>query len=364
VTLARAEQLVDLRRYDEARAMLYALLAQDPHDVDVVCAAAHAELAAGDFARAEELAVRAVGEDPDSDHALRLHALSALGLGRPDEAMASARRAVSLAPTDWQCHAALASAASAASVGGALAAARRAVQLAPTEPEAHLVLGRVALEAKDVATANGAFAEALRLDPQSSAALTDLGRLAALTNSPLAAVDQVARAARLDPRAPDAARNVVAAALGVIATAQTTGFFAVYVSALPMVGYWGSDGQLVGEFWDLLMVIGAGWLVVRSRSTLGGRLWRHLRSAARLDRRVVLCSGLVALALLIVGVGLLQPGEQTRFDLWLLAALVNAAGVVVLGVTARLRPKELVLSLGVPALWVAGVVVNYVARAR
>ncbi len=79
---------------------------------------------------------------------------------------------------------------------------------------------------------------------------------------------------------------------------------------------------------------------------------------------MVLCSGLVALALMIVGVGLLQSGERTRFDLWLLAALVNAAGVVVLSVTAGLRPKELVLSLGVPALWVAGVVVNYVARRR
>lgn len=365
VTLARAEQLVELGRYDEARALLYGLLAREPQDVDVLCATAHAELAAGNWAQAEKISRQAAGEDPNSGRAQRLHALSSLELGRHDLALASAQSAVRLAPTSWQSYAVLASAASAASEGEqALAAARRAVQLAPTEPEAHQVLGRVALAAKDVVTAKRAFAESLRLDPRSSAAHTDLGRLAALTNSPLIAVDQVARAARLDPQAPDAARNVVAAAMGVIATTQTAGFFAVYVSALPLVGYSGSEGQLVGAFWDLLLVTGAGWLIVRSRSTLGGRLWRHLRSAARLDRRVVLCSGLVALALFIVGVGLLQTGERTRFDLWLLAVLVNAAGVVVLARTAGLRLRELVLSLGVPALWVTGIVVNYVGRRR
>ncbi len=96
VTLARAEQLVELWRYDEARVLLYALLARDPNDVDVLCVTAHAELAAGDWARAEEISGRAAGEDPNSEQALRLHALALLELGRYDMAVASAERAVAL----------------------------------------------------------------------------------------------------------------------------------------------------------------------------------------------------------------------------------------------------------------------------
>lgn len=208
--LARAEQLLDIRRPTEALRILAAVLADDPDNAVALCAAAQAELQLNRAGSADELAARAMAAAPEWEFALRLRAEALRAMGRRAEAAAAARAAVALSPNTWQSHYTLAAICSGAPEDSAEAytAARRAIVLAPNEADAWAVLGYVAVENGDQTTAQKALEKALQLAPAHAGARNDLGRLQLLRRDPIGAAGHFVAAVASDVRCREAAQNL------------------------------------------------------------------------------------------------------------------------------------------------------------
>ncbi len=172
----RAHHLLDLGRYDEARTLLRALLAEDPSDGDLHGLLAQTLLGLQDYPAALEAGNRVVAAAPDDEWGHRICALVLDRMGRHAEATEAAAVAVRLAPNHWQTHQVYAQAALGVRGMGkdARAAAERAVQLGPNVASTHFTLGLVAHRLSDDQTARAAYTRTLALDPQHAMALHNL----------------------------------------------------------------------------------------------------------------------------------------------------------------------------------------------
>ncbi len=242
---------------------------------------------------------------------MRLLALALVRLDRKHEAFDAARSAVAKGPSLWQTHHTLAHVCLAipGQSGAAWEAARQAVELGPLDADTHAMMGRVAVETRDQATAERALREALRLDPEHAVARNDLGRLQLLRKDHFGAASHFAQAAASDIRLDVAVHNIDVALTSGVARL----FFWVWI-VLFTLGRAALELDGSAAVWSGLACLAAlvglsVWQLRGIRPALHGRLGGYLRLLPHRDRLLsamvgLLVLGMAALALMCV----LPPG--------------------------------------------------------
>jgi tetratricopeptide (TPR) repeat protein len=175
----QAAELCDRRHAAESIALVRAVLAEDPQDLDALGVLAEAQLADHDPDGALATATIAIELDPERDLPHRQASIAASRRGLHREAIAYAEKAIRLAPDDHRGFVALARALLRAKrhLERARHVAVRAMVLAHDEAEPHLVFGMVSTAEGEDAAAEAAFRRVLQLDPGNMAALNELARL-------------------------------------------------------------------------------------------------------------------------------------------------------------------------------------------
>ncbi|WP_308129950.1 tetratricopeptide repeat protein [Kitasatospora aureofaciens] len=173
--VVQASALMDLGRYDDARALLARRLAEDPTDVQGWVHLASCHWSLGDHEDLLTATGEALALDPEHFDAHWLRAYGMRRLLRPDEALAEAHEAIRIEPQRWQGYAALSEALGAWQPRWpeAFDAAATAVRLGPDSVGAHYALWKAALLNGRVDVRRQAVREALRIDPQNAWALKD-----------------------------------------------------------------------------------------------------------------------------------------------------------------------------------------------
>lgn len=199
--LARAQALVEARRYAEAAPLLGTEIARDPSNPHPRCLLAQCLLGLGNVAGARTVADGAVAVDPTWSAAYRLRSVALLASGEPFAALLAAREAVRLAPDRPSSFLTLTDAELAnRHLDAALRSAERARSLAPHSAEGHNALGLVALSRRRPNEAEEHFRLALRCDPEHAMALNNLGVSLLRQGHRSQAIHYFAEASKLDPR--------------------------------------------------------------------------------------------------------------------------------------------------------------------
>ncbi|MFE7595839.1 tetratricopeptide repeat protein [Streptomyces sp. NPDC057494] len=310
--LARAEALYETGRYAQAGELVARHLAGEPEDAEALVLLARCHHRAGDRAAALDAVDQALRAEPEllGGWLMRVHVL--LAARRFQEAEATARHAVALAPQYWGTHYALGSALvehaeharTPARTVEAYEAARTAVGLAPEEDSAHFLVGLTAQRRGDHATAQRAYETTLRLNPQSSEAHNNLSllrlrrrwfRRGAWTQ----AAEGFVASAALDLQDRKARYNLEAMAWNTAAGARWVallGFLAsaVALAAIPTPATWADAAVplLVGG--AVILGAWAGWAVWMARR-VPPRLRRPMLLVARNCRPVLFMAGAVGL---------------------------------------------------------------------
>jgi tetratricopeptide (TPR) repeat protein len=328
--LVHAEALCDLRRYQEALALLSRAVASDPDNPRAWCLMARAQLGLRRHAEALQAANAAVALAPDYEWPHRLASIALEEQGNHWEAVRAAREAVRLAPHTWQAHVRLAHAGIQAwGMDQARVAAERALTLAPGVADTHIAAAAAA--AGDRREAEAHLRRALAIEPDSAVAHNELARLhlrqahAANPAGLARAAKGFATAVRSDPRASVSRHNldvVVRAFLGraaygvwlgtylIVRLDTNVGPAAARIAALALLAVlslfvWGFVGRLTADLRRYLV-----------RELLG----RRLRLAAGLDVLAVCCLLAGPAAPIPLSVGLLAAAPlaalAARVLLW------------------------------------------------
>lgn len=296
-SLARAEALVELRRYAEAESLLGRVLASRPDDHRAWCVLALARDGLGRTKEMLEAANRAVAVAPDQEWGHRLASIALARLRLPEEAVRAAGEAVRLDPNGWRTHLqyALVAAQVPRLAQDGYRAAQLAAELAPHSSDVHFALGFTSDATGRHEEVAEHYREALRLDPEHVNALNNLTNLERGTRLGSKAAGY-ARALRADPSAEVPRENLELMAGHFLL--HLTGIAAVALVACAAVGasedlrHGLSPGRLlVGA---LLAAAVAGYATKVVRAVPAGAL-RYLRS------RVVRDGALLATLLLALG---------------------------------------------------------------
>jgi tetratricopeptide (TPR) repeat protein len=202
--LARGADLCADGHFAEASNLLRPVAECELANLDIWRLLARAELAAERYASALQAAEHTHVLAPAEALSDMIASFALLKLGRTEEALERARRAVMTDPHDFAAVSLLARMLSVAGFHDeARAVAADAAELAPDRPEAHLTAGIVAAAAGKRDAARVSFREVLALDPASGAAHHELARLRLRrrVNDPAALADAAsgfARAANTD----------------------------------------------------------------------------------------------------------------------------------------------------------------------
>lgn len=173
--LSRVDQLIQLRRHHEARAIVESYLAENPDDAT---AWAHHALALlpDNPATALSSAQRAVSLEPDRAWLHGVIANVAPAAGDPYYAVHAAQHAVMLDPLDPEGHRVLAERLSCFPIrrAEALQAAEEALRLSPDEPASWLTVGNVWFALGEVEKAEERYRAVLEREPDNEAAKHNL----------------------------------------------------------------------------------------------------------------------------------------------------------------------------------------------
>jgi len=201
-SLARAEALVELRRYAEAESLLGHVLAARPDDHRAWCVLALVHDGLGQAARMLEAANRAVALAPEEEWGHRLASIALARLRQLEEAVRAAGEAVRLDPNGWRTHVqySLVAAQVPRLAQDAYRAAQRAAELAPHSSDAHFALGLTSDATGRHEEVAEHYRQALRLDPEHVNALNNVTNLERGTRLGSKAAGY-ARALRADPSA-------------------------------------------------------------------------------------------------------------------------------------------------------------------
>ncbi|MFI9052877.1 tetratricopeptide repeat protein [Streptomyces sp. NPDC053427] len=164
----RAEALVDLGRYDEAKATLGARIGEDPGDVRAWLELARCHLAADEGDKALEATEEALRLAPEDHATLHMRARALRNAHRMVETGAVLREAIRLDPHRWTAYATLAEIQPWLPDGDRQEGVRlgqEGVRLAPEEPRAYESLYKAALLAGDQERARLTLDALRRLDP-------------------------------------------------------------------------------------------------------------------------------------------------------------------------------------------------------
>jgi tetratricopeptide (TPR) repeat protein len=325
---ARAVQLRDLGRLDDAERVLRSALSQDPSDGELLLMLAAVLLSARRFDEGLAASAGALAAAPDDERGHRIRALLLSGQGRYREAVESGYRAVTQAPES--AAAALAYSIVLQQTGRLADAAQvagRAVELAPQSADAHLRLADVTSDLGDRATARRAYAETLRLNPEHAVARHDLAVLDARTHRPARALAGLVTAGRLDPTMPEVLRTVTA-----VCWQLSWRIRMLYAAGtLVTVGASGGDpgptwGARIAALGVLGVTFGLAWWTARP---LPRGTWPVARAAVRTDRPLTLTYLTLGLCTLLFAVVAVSGVGLVAGAVWLALGLLGMLALVV-----------------------------------
>ena len=339
VELERAQALVGLGRFDEARSLLLDFVGREPDIAQAWCLFAQVQIATGDPKGALDAAERAAALEPGNDWPHRLRSVALQQLGDDDGSIAAAHEAVTAAPHSWQTHRRLAMALVLAkrNPDEALAAAGRAAELAPHEPDAFCTLGLAHEMRRGHAEAERCYRQALSLDPQHAASHEALARRQ-LATSRFGRAGNLAGAAagfrdvvQADPRADHAAKNLELVLRVFIARLSYLIFLIVWIASRATAGT--LSDRLVPL---LLLAIPAGF-AVRFLARLAPDLRRQVWYVA-FHGSLAVASILQSCAVGLLLISAAAPGGA-RAGISIAALLTSLAARVVLVVGNRRRRR-------------------------
>jgi tetratricopeptide (TPR) repeat protein len=277
--LARASAMLDVRRFDDATALLARIVAAEPESSRAWCLMARAHLGAERYADALGAANRAVVLDPSDEWPHRLASNALVHLGNYPRALEAAEQACRLAPGFWQTHVCVAQAALAGGrTDAATSAASRARTLAPNEPDVHFLSGKVSLSSGALADARTHQERALALDPVHSGAMNELGRIRLRRHDTAGAIRHFISAARTAPDERIYSRNIDVVILRTVSRA-------IYVFTLiALVLIWVPAVTHVSR---LPFLAGLGVLAASAATCAAWMLFRLPREARLLVRRTL-----------------------------------------------------------------------------
>jgi tetratricopeptide (TPR) repeat protein len=279
--VARARQLMQLGRNDEALAALVPTLDARTADPTAWCLAAACDLNMNRVQRALAAADYAVSLDPASEWGHRLRSIALSRMGRPREAIEAATEAVRLAPHFAHAHIALAEAYLAYNRSDrALAEASEAVRCAPHLPDAYYLRGRVEQRLARYSDAEASYRRALEIDPDHASARNNLGVVALRQGRSAEAATHFVGSAIADPRSKTAAGNVAVAAAAFLVKLSWLAFGGVLLAIALWAWSQGAGGSALLD--HVIRPLAA----VASAAVIGVVGWR----GARLLPRTVLRS--------------------------------------------------------------------------
>jgi Tfp pilus assembly protein PilF len=305
--LSRAQQLVRLRRPEEAAALLAQALSTDPTSAACHRLLAQCFIQMKRLPEALEEANIAIKLEPDSEWAFRLRSVSLLALGKASgwpaglrgrgwrrAGLRAAKEAVRLAPNSSVAFLQLASAYLAnRNPFAAAGAADQAVRLAPASAGAFNTLGLVALRMGRVDAAEIALRKALQLDPQNAEALNNLGLVARATGRRGEAPGLFGASARANPSLRFGAQNAARMSNALFGQSFITAFLVFVLLAIHAIGL----ADLRPVWW--LVALAAGGAAYGAV-----HIWRSLRDSYRptlLDFSLSARGRLVSLAIALLG---------------------------------------------------------------
>jgi tetratricopeptide (TPR) repeat protein len=325
--LARADALMELRRYPEAAEAARRALAIDPQNALAARLIASAEFGAGHHREALKAAAAAIALEPDEEQAHRIASLACLALEDNERAKHEAREAVRLAPNSPGAHMALARALVAGHYSiSARQHAERAVELAPHSAEAQYVLGSVANWDGRRRDARKALARALAIKPDYVPARNELARMnlkrgivsgRAMADASMGFAD----ALQSDPRSEVVRRNLELSVSVFLGQTAYLLFIAAYVGFVV-----DSDRHAFVQLLPLLLLLLPLSYAARYLRRLSTHMRRFLVDAVRRSRLVVPVGLEVLAAALIVGEVLTKQGTRSAL----------ACGAVIVALVARL----------------------------
>ncbi len=321
--LARASAMLDVRRYDEATALLALVVAAEPESSRAWCLMARAHLGNDRYTDAIDAANRAVALDPVDEWPHRLASNALVHLGNYPDALRAADQACRLAPGFWQTHVCVAQAALAGHrLDVANAAVARARALAPNEPDVHFLSGKVSLTSGALADARAHQERALALDPAHSGAMNELGRIRLRRHDTAGAIRHFISAARAAPDEHIYSRNIDVVILRAVSrTIYIFTLVALILIWVPAVSHVTRTPFVIG-----LGMLGAvtvacfAWMVLRLPREARLMVRRTLRT-----RRVMAALGL-AIGGVVVAFGIVAFTPAVDVAQWLpIAVIVTVA---------------------------------------
>jgi tetratricopeptide (TPR) repeat protein len=290
--------MLDVRRFDEASALLARVVSAEPESSRAWCLMARAHLGTERYAEAITAANRAVALDPADEWPHRLASNALVHLGRHADALRAAHEACRLAPGYWQTHVCVAQAALAAHRFDVAAdAAARARALAPNEPDVHFLSGKVSLARSDLAGAREHQERALALDPAHSGAMNELGRIRLRRHDTAGAIRHFISAARATPDERIYSRNIDVVLLRTVSrTIYVFTLIALVLIWIPAVTHVDRLPFVIAlGVLALVTVACFGWIVLRLPREARLMVRRTLR-APRVAAALALAAGGVAVA--------------------------------------------------------------------
>src|SRR6202012_1575988 len=287
--LARASAMLDVRRFDEASALLARVVSAEPESSRAWCLMARAHLGAERYTEAVSAANRRGSLDPADEWPHRLASNALVHLGNFPDALQAADEACRLAPGYWQTHVCVAQAALAGQRPGG---ASRARALAPNEPDVHFLSGKVSLARGQLVEAREHQEQALALDPAHSGAMNELGRIRLRRHDTAGAIRHFISAARATPEERIYSRNIDVVLLRTVSRT-------IYVFTLiALILIWIPAVTHVDR---LPFVIAVGALAATVAARFGWLVLRLPREARLLVRRTLRTPRVAAALLLAVG---------------------------------------------------------------
>lgn len=199
--MARARELVHLRRWEGAVEALAPVLADPAADAEAWCLLAQCRLGQGYPGAAREAAQRALTTDPDEEWAYRLLAMVELRFGNGAAAQHVAEHALALAPgTTSGLHLLACAHLLQRHKGRAAEIAGQAIALTPNDPLAWQTAAEVALARRRWPEAEQHARRGLALDPQDADLLMNLATALERQRRFTEAGELYAATARADPR--------------------------------------------------------------------------------------------------------------------------------------------------------------------
>jgi len=341
----RATALIDLKRYEEAAAVLAHRIAEAPQDVSAWLEMARCHLGAGEHQRALEAADEVLRLDPKQPGAFIYRSTALRGLHRMEDAEAALREAVRLAPHYHRPYALLAEvlafragrlrqqpardAADALSrqhqasvlLEEASQLAQEGIRLGPDDVAAYMSAWKVAGVDGNHTVTDQLEKEILRIDPQHPFALAQQTRKAANTPGTRAAdaADLVADALTADPASPDMQRELDSATYRLLRGTRWLALLCLLFTAVGLDLAFAPEDRapdplplsLGQRLWDVLLLVPVwvfGALLRYRRRRRGVRL--NVRSLLRRDGWARLAVGHAAAVMVCVLVITLVPWTE------------------------------------------------------